>query len=51
MIAEKKELYTAKKKSGIDCNDPDIQLSWDELRSNTSAINWLLLGIYIPNYI
>jgi len=44
MNHEKKELYTAKRASGVDVSDPAIQEAWAEVRNDGSTKNFLLLG-------
>jgi len=44
MNHEKKELYTAKRASGVDVSDPAIQEAWIRLRADADTHNYLLLG-------
>ncbi len=47
MDPEKKELYTAKRASGVDVSDPLIAETWERVRSDESPENWMLL--YLPS--
>ena len=51
MNFEKKELYTAKRASGINVDDPVIQLTWEKLRSNNESTNWMLLYLSAPTVV
>jgi hypothetical protein len=43
MDTTKKELYTAKRPSGLDTSVPEIQSLVEQLRSDADPLNWLLL--------
>lgn len=44
MNHEKRELYTAKRPSGVDVSDPAIQQTWAEVRADGNPKNYILLG-------
>ena len=44
MNHEKKELYTAKRASGVDVSDPAIQDAWAAVRADSDDRNYVLLG-------
>jgi hypothetical protein len=44
MDPTKKELYTAKRSSGVDCSDPAILLTWNHVKDDLNPTNWLLIG-------
>lgn len=48
MDYNKKELYTAKRSSNINVDDESISITWDQLRSDSSSVNWLLLHLVQP---
>ena len=43
MDPTKKELYTAKRSSGVDLSDPAISSSWELVRSDEDPANWVVL--------
>jgi hypothetical protein len=43
MDPTKKELYTAKRASGVNCDDPNIADAWQRLRSDDDPMNWMLM--------
>ncbi len=46
MDPTKKELYTAKRSSGVDCtSDPTIASAWERVKADSSPDNWLLLNV------
>ena len=45
MDPTKKELYTAKRPSGIDTSNEEIQPAIDQLRSDSDPTNWLILKV------
>ena len=45
MDPTKKELYTAKRPSGLDTSNADLQPAIDKLRSDEDPTNWLLLKV------
>lgn len=45
MDPTKKELYTAKRPSGLDTSDPSVQSIIDQLRSDSDPTNWILLKV------
>lgn len=51
MDPTKKELYGAKRSSGINCSDPLIQTSWGMVRADDDPTTWLLLGYADPSTI
>ena len=51
MDPAKKELYTAKRSSGVDVSSPSIAATWAAVRSDDSDTNWMLLGYTAPNCI
>jgi hypothetical protein len=44
MDPTKKELYTAKRSSGVDCSDPRIIEMWERVKDDHDPIQWLLIG-------
>mmetsp|Transcript_16604 Transcript_16604/g.27710 ORF Transcript_16604/g.27710 Transcript_16604/m.27710 type:complete len:154 (-) Transcript_16604:4465-4926(-) len=44
MDPTKKELYGAKRSSGVDVSDPEIAATWEKVREDGDALNWLLLS-------
>lgn len=51
MDPTKKELYTAKRSSGVDVSSPSIASTWAAVRSDEAATNWILLGYTASNCI
>ena len=51
MDPTKKELYTAKRPSGVNLEDPSIQSTWSELRADTSETKWLWLHLSQPTVV
>jgi hypothetical protein len=51
MDPTKKDLYTAKRPSGIDVSSPAIAATWAAVRSDEAATNWVLLGYAATNCI
>lgn len=51
MDPTKKELYTAKRTSGVDVSSPAIAAAWGRVRSDESETNWCLLGYSAANCI
>jgi hypothetical protein len=51
MDPTKKELYTAKRSSGINCSDPQIQETWNLVRDDNNVVAWMLLGYADPSTI
>lgn len=51
MDPTKKELYTAKRTSGINCTDPQILDTWNLIRDDNSSVSWMLLGYADPSTI
>ena len=49
MDPTKKELYTAKRPSGIDTSNVEVQQAIDKLRSDSDATNWILLKVATGN--
>jgi hypothetical protein len=46
MDPTKKELYTAKRSSGVDCSsDTSIASAWERVKADSSPDNWLLLTV------
>ena len=45
MDPTKKELYTAKRPSGLDTSSPELQAAIDMLRSDTDPTNWILCKV------
>lgn len=48
MDPTKRELYTAKRASGVDMSDPEIVSLWLELRNLNPSCNWFLLHLSGP---
>jgi hypothetical protein len=44
MDPTKKELYTAKRSSGVDCSDPRILEEWERIKDEHNPTQWLLIG-------
>lgn len=44
MDPTKKELYTTKRSSGIDCSDINIIETWELIKNDNNNIKWLLIG-------
>jgi hypothetical protein len=44
MDPTKKELYTAKRSSGVDCSDPRILEMWEMVKDEQNPTQWLLIG-------
>lgn len=42
MNPEKKELYTAKRSSGLDVSDPDILEKWSQIKDDSNPLKFLL---------
>eukprot|EP01036_Dinobryon_divergens_P059961 gene59961-79962_t len=51
MDINKKELYTATRTSGVNVSDPSISELWNAVKSNDSALNFLLLKYTSANNI
>lgn len=49
MNPEKKDLYTAKRPSGVDTSSPAVKDAIDQLRSDESSVNWILLRVNTAN--
>ena len=49
MDPTKKELYTAKRSSGVDTSDPKILEMWERLKDDHDPIQWLLIGYTSPS--
>lgn len=45
MDPTKKELYTAKRPSGLDTSSPELQAAIEQLRSDTDPTNWLICKV------
>ena len=45
MDPTKKELYTAKRSSGLDITDEEIRINVSRLRSDSEPVNWILLKV------
>lgn len=48
MDPSKKELYTAKRASNVNVDDPRIAETWNLVRSDSSPENWMVLGFSAP---
>ena len=44
MDPTKKELYSAKRSSGINVSDPRIQEIWNMVRDDNNPTKWMILG-------
>jgi hypothetical protein len=51
MNPEKKELYTAKRSSGVDVSDPAISQAWSDLRTEGSPVSWMLMYLSAPQVV
>lgn len=49
MDPTKKELYTTKRSSGIDCNDNNIIETWELIKNDNNSLKWLLIGYSNPS--
>ena len=49
MDPTKKELYGAKRSSGLDVSDPTIQITIKNLKDDSSDINWILFNVTPSN--
>lgn len=49
MNPEKKDLYTAKRPSGVDTSNPEVKAAIEQLRSDESSVNWILLKVNSSN--
>jgi hypothetical protein len=49
MDPTKKELYTAKRSSGVDCSDPRILEIWEKIKDDHEPTQWLLIGYINPS--
>jgi hypothetical protein len=45
MDPTKKDLYTAKRPSGVDTSDPEVQNVIEKLRSDSDPVNWIILKL------
>lgn len=51
MDPSKKDLYTAKRPSGVNTEDPAISCAWENLRSDSTDCNWILLFLNTPSVV
>lgn len=51
MDYNKKELYTAKRSSNVQVDDPAIASTWEQVRSDAVATNWMLLYLSQPTVV
>lgn len=51
MDYNKKELYTAKRSSNVNVDNPNIASTWEQLRSDASTTNWLLMHLIQPTVV
>lgn len=49
MDPTKKELYTAKRSSGIDVGAPDVKTAAEDLKSDANPINWIAFKVSSSN--